>query len=126
MNRITYVNIAGKEYPLNFSVKAAKAVDEKFGSLHNLSGVFGWEDVSTSLRNVSWVLQLLIEQGAAYLKLTEGKEIEVPEAEEFEILLGGPDLETVMPSILKAIGFGMKQTVETEDDEKNTETTQGK
>lgn len=125
MNRITEFEIAGKKYPLNFSVKAARAVDEKFGSLDQLSGVFGWGDITTIMYNVCWTLRLLMEQGAAYKKLVEGEDVELLSEEDLETLIGAPDIPRAQAAIHESIGISMKQTVEVEPDEKNAETTQG-
>lgn len=126
MNRISEIEIAGKKYPLNFSVKAAKTVDEKFGSLDGISGVIGAaEDFSTNLYNIHWMLCLLMQQGAAYKKLADGEEVEIPSADDLEILIGAPDLVMAQAAILESIGLSVKPTVEIEADPKNAETTQG-
>lgn len=126
MKRITEIELAGKQYPLNFSVKAAKAVDEKFGSLDQLSGVFGWGDITTSMYNVCWMLELLMEQGAAYKKLVDGETVELLPKEELETIIGPADIPMVQVAILESIGLSMKPSLEVEPDEKNVETTQGK
>lgn len=125
MKRISDIEILGTRYPLNFSVKAAKAVDEKFGSLDKVSGIFGWEDISTTLYNVHWLLKLLLEQGAAYKKLVEGEAIEPPSEEVLGVLIGPGDIPRVQAIILESIGLSIQPTVEVEIDEKNAETTQG-
>lgn len=126
MNRISEIELAGKKYPLNFSVKAARAVDEKFGSLDNLSGVCGVsENLTTTLYNIRWILQQLMEQGAAYKKIVEEEEIEIPSEDDMDILIGIPDIVTAQAAILESIGLSMKPTVEVDSDPKNVETTQG-
>lgn len=125
MDRIQTITIAGQAYPLNFSVKAARAIDEKYGSIDKISGIFGASaDFSSNLYNIHWVLALLMEQGAAYLRLVEGREIQPPTAEELEVYIGIHNLIEVQQRILEAIGFGMAETVEIEADQKNEETTQ--
>lgn len=127
MNRISEIEIAGKKYPLNFSVKAARAVDEKFGSLDKLSGVIGVSDNFTeNMYNIHWMLILLMEQGAAYKKLVDGEDIVIPTSDDLEVLIGAPDLVPAQAAILQSIGLSMKPTVEVEPDSKNAETTQGK
>lgn len=125
MERIQYVTLAGKAYPLNFSVRAARAVDEKYGSLDQMGGIFGAaEDFTTNLYNIHWLLRLLMEQGAAYLRLVEGESVELPDEDELEVLVGIHNLLEVQASLLEAIGFGSKTTVEVEPDPKNETTTQ--
>lgn len=126
MGRLGEIEIAGKKYPLNFSVKVARAVDKKFGSLNGMEGVFGVSnDFTSNLYNIHWALHLLMEQGAKYMKMTEDADIEVPTLEELEVLLGAPDLVKAQSAILESIGLSMTPTVEVESDQKNAETTQG-
>jgi hypothetical protein len=40
MSRITEIEIAGKKYPLNFSVKAAKEVSKRYGDIANIDKAF--------------------------------------------------------------------------------------
>ncbi len=123
MNRIVEFELAGKKYPLNFSVKAARIVDEEFGSLDNVSGVFGWKDITNSLYNVSRLLQILMEQGAEYNRLVSGEKVDTPSADEIEVLIGAPDLKRAQTAIFEAIGIGSATTVEVEP-EKNVKATQ--
>ena len=45
MERITYIKIAGKQYPLNFSTRAAKKVAEKYGDITELGAMFQQDKV---------------------------------------------------------------------------------
>lgn len=36
MNRITYVEIAGKKYPLSFSLSALKEISNRFGGIEEM------------------------------------------------------------------------------------------
>lgn len=121
MDRIAEFELAGKTYPLNFSVAAAKEIDEKYGGFENLSGVFSWKGVEAAMKDCFWTLRLLMEQGAAYRQLFDGERVELPTPEEMEILLGGPDIKRMQEAIHEALGLGMTATVEV--DEKNGETT---
>lgn len=125
MNRITEFEIAGKKYPLNFSVKAARVVDERFGGLDNVKGIFGWGNIAESLYNISFMLSLLMEQGAAYKEIVEGEKITLPTADELDTLIGAPDVVRAQTAIFEAVGISMKTTVEVEPDAKNAEATQG-
>lgn len=124
MDRITEFELGGKQYPLNFSVAAAKKINEEYGGFDKLSGVFTWEGVESTLKDCFWTLRLLMEQGAAYRRIFDGEEVELPPLEEMEILLGGPDIKRMQTAIHEALGLGLEATVEVEPDEKNGEATQ--
>lgn len=125
MERIRQITLAGKSYPLNFSVKAARAVDEKYGSLDQIGGIFGSApEFSQNLYNIHWLLRLLMEQGAAYTRLVDGESIDLPTEDDLEILVGLHNLLDVQAALLESIGFGMQTTVEVESDP-NEITTQG-
>lgn len=124
MNRLKQVEIAGKQFSLNFSTKAANMVDEKFGGIEKLGGIFSADTVSNTMSNLVWLLHLLMEQGAAYHKIIDEEEIQLYTLEELEVLIGIIDLETLQYDLLDAVGLGMKSEVEVETDTKNGETTQ--
>ena len=126
MNRITEFELGGKRYPLNFSVAAARKIDEEYGGFEKLNGVFAWESVESALKDCFWTLRLLMEQGAAYQRIFGGEVVEIPTLEEMEILLGGPDIQRMQRAIHEALGLGMEATVEVEPDPKNGETTPSK
>lgn len=68
MNRVTYINIAGKNYPLIFSLAAAKALTERFGDLSKMDEVLKFEKIDfETLDAVAWTLTVLIKQGVAYM-----------------------------------------------------------
>ena len=39
MKRIVELEVAGKSYPLNFSVKVERQIDEEFGGLENFKSI---------------------------------------------------------------------------------------
>lgn len=124
MGRLKEIEIAGKKFPINFSTKAAKAVDEKFGGIENMGEIFSTETVAGMMENLVWLLHLLIEQGIAYKQLIEGEEIQGYTQDELEILIGVSDIHRMKSDLLNAVGIGMKPEVEVETEEKNEETTQ--
>lgn len=127
MNRITEIEIAGKSYPLNFSVKAAKEISERYDGLENIDKAFANKPVDEMMDEVIWLLSILIGQGVAYKHIVEGHEnVKGITADELEIVLGVSDLTNLKDQIMDAALSGMERTVETEDDPKNAETTQGK
>lgn len=124
MGRIKEIEVAGKKLTLNFSTKAAKAVDERFGGIEQIGEVFSGDTVAGIMENIVWFLYLLTEQGAAYSKIVNGEEVAVYSLEELEVLVGFSDIMEMQNVLLDAIGMGMEAEIEVETDEKNEETTQ--
>lgn len=131
MSKTVYIEVAGKEYPMRFSIAAAKAISEKFGSLDNLSEALSGAGEAETLDNVLWVVALLIQQGCAYKNLFE-KDQPVPEnapvekgkyvpldKEQLEVGLDILSLAGMQDKIYQTVGAGQQQTVETQTDEKN-------
>lgn len=125
MNRVIELDIAGKAYPLNFSVKAARTIDEKYGGIEKMAESFENEGVGKIMSVLSDVTHLLMEQGAAYERLINEKEIEVPSADDLEIMLGMQDFKVLQETLFKAMGIGAAPTVEVEP-EKKGKAAQGK
>lgn len=123
MSRITNIEIAGSTYPLNFSTKAAKQIAARYGAVENVGQAFAAGDLDAALGEVIWLLALLIEQGAAYIKITENKDLQVPTEDQLEILIGIADLGGLQTQLLGAMSAGMKTTVEV--DSPNVEATRG-
>lgn len=126
MNRITEIEIAGKKYPLNFSVKAAKEVSERYGDITNIGDAFEGKSTSEMMDEANWILALLIEQGVAYKKIVDGEEVKGLTQDELEILMGVVDFADLKSTLLGAMTAGMRREVEVEPDPKNAETTQDK
>lgn len=131
MCKTVYIEVAGKEYPMRFSIAAAKAISEKFGSLDNLSEALSGAGEAETLDNVLWVVALLIQQGCAYKNLFE-KDQPVPEnapvekgkyvpldKEQLEVGLDILSLAGMQDKIYQTVSAGQQQTVETQTDEKN-------
>lgn len=118
MKRLVEFSLAGKSYPLNFSVKAARWADEELGGLEKLGEIMEG-GVGKGLSAVCALLYQMMEQGAAYCKLTQGVETEIPAREELEILIGMQDMGEVQEAVMAAAGLGAKPTVEVEPDPKN-------
>lgn len=125
MNRITYVTIAGKQYPLNFSTRAAKKVAEKYGDITEIGAMFEKDKVVEMLDEVIWLLSILIAEGAAYERIVNGDDSVKPiPYEDLEVILGLADLQGLQADIMGAVHAGQQTTVEVEP-EKNEKTTQG-
>lgn len=124
MNRITEIEIAGRKYPLNFSVKAAKEVSERYGDISNIGDAFEGKSTSEMMDEANWILALLIEQGVAYKKIVDGEEVKGLTQDELEILMGVVDFADLKSTLLGAMTAGMRREVEVEPDPKNAEATQ--
>ncbi len=118
MKRQVEFSLAGKTYPLNFSVKAARWADEELGGLEKLGDMME-DGVGKGLSAICALLYQMMEQGAAYRRLTQGVETDLPAREELEILLGMQGMKEVQEAVLAAAGLGAKPTVEVEPDPKN-------
>lgn len=123
MSRITTIDIAGKTYPLNFSVYAAKKIGEHFGGLENVGTALSSGAPEEVLTKVVWLLALLIEQGAAYLRIAEGQDAPTITADDLEVVLGIFDAQNIRANLLKAMTAGAEQTIEVEQP-KNAKATQ--
>lgn len=125
MDRTVYINIAGKEYPMRFSLGASKALCEKFGSLNAMAGKISG-DKAEDFEAIAWIVALLIKQGCAYKNLFES-EIPAPESapvkdgkyiaisqEDLEIALEVKNLKEILEKIFATMGKGQKETIEVE------------
>ena len=79
MSRLTYIKIAGKNYPMSFSLGASKKLIEKFGGVEKIQSELSkpGKDLE-KLDLIMYVLSLLISQGCAYKNYFE-KDMPVPE-----------------------------------------------
>ena len=125
MSRITEIEIAGKKYPLNFSVKAAKEVSKRYGGIENVTDAFSGGAVDEMMDEATWILAVLMEQGSAYKKIIDGEDIEAPTQDELEIIMGVADFTNIQDVLMGAMTSGMEREIEVEPG-KNETTTQKK
>lgn len=131
MNRITYVKIAGKEYPMSFSLGATKKVIEKYGSTSKMQSELKKSSEVDKIGMISELLSLLIYQGCAYKNYFE-KDIPAPEnapivdgkwtplpADAIDIALGVMDIEEVSKKIEECMSSGSNKEVEIRTEGKN-------
>lgn len=132
MSRITYVMIAGKSYPMSFSLGASKKIVEKFGSVEKMQATLSRKGGDTEkLDIVIDILALLIAQGCAYKNyfekdmpapenapLIEGKWEPLPR-DILEIAIQLPDMEELTQKIQECIGNGGKKEVDAKATGKN-------
>jgi hypothetical protein len=119
MNRIITADIAGKTYPLCFSLGAAKKIADKFGSLETMFDLLTESKDTTAgtIEAVTYTLAVFAEQGCEYLKMS-GEEIEGVETtpitqEEIETLIDFSGTAELAESILKAIKKSQEKEIET-------------
>lgn len=72
MSRITYIELAGKKYPLIFSLAASKAVSAKFGGIDKIGELLNSGNIGTrEIEAISFLVTVLIKQGCAYKNMFE-------------------------------------------------------
>lgn len=133
MDRTAYLNIAGKEYPMRFSLGASIAMSKRFGSLEKMAEELDGGDESKTMENLVWITELMIKQGCAYKNLFE-KDIPTPDnapvkdgkyipltADEIEVGLSVMDLGELKDKIHATVFRGKKTDIKTET--KNAVTT---
>lgn len=131
MSRITYATIAGKNYPMSFSLGASKKIIEKYGSAERMKTSLENAKDSQKIDMVTELLELLIAQGCAYKNYFE-KDIPAPDnspvvdgkwtplpREALEIAVGIYDIEELSDKISECVGNGSKKEVETRSEGKN-------
>ena len=132
MDRTVYIEIAGKQYPMRFSVGASIAITKKFGSLQKMAdNLKKGDDVDEekAFETIIWMAETLIRQGCAYKNLFES-DLPIPEnapvkdgkympltAENLEIALDMADMGEITKKIFAAIGSGNKKEIHTKEKE---------
>lgn len=125
MKRLEYVELAGKKYPLNLSVKATRLLSDKFGGIEKVGDVINAGDIAEALETLAFILWTLIDQGCAYCKLTgEDAPDKLSEAD-IHVLLSPSDVPRVQGAVMAAMTAGAAREVEAEGETKNGEATQG-
>ena len=135
MERLTYVNIAGKNYPMSFSLQAMTLLAKKAGTVEKaVDKIQSKEMTEEAITMIGDVLELLISQGCAYKNLfekdvptkeddpvIEGKWVAIPK-EVLEIGIQLRDMDAIADAIVECIDTGQtKEVEEIEDDSKNME-----
>lgn len=129
MNRIVCVEIAGKQYPMSFSLMAAKKVAEKYGNIERMIDSLEMREgiKAKTIEEITDLLELLIAQGCAYKNYFEkdvpvkdtdpvidGKWTPLPR-EALEIAVGVGDLEELGDKISECISKGKKKELDTKE-----------
>ena len=106
VERLVPVEIAGTKYHFNFSVAAAK-------ELAPLADVLESKEELEALDDVVKIFEILIEQGARYLDITEkGEKHPRITAEELGILLNTNEALALKDKMFEAVQAGSSREVE--------------
>lgn len=135
MAKMTEIKLAGKNYPMSFSLMASKKISQKHGSVEEfLKGFSETGSVTEKLaENTSYILALLIAQGCAYKNYFE-KDVPIPKnapvvdgkwaplsQEEIEMLIQYDEIEGVFNKILECISGGKEKEIIAKAEGKNAE-----
>ena len=131
MSRITFVTIAGKNYPMSFSLGASKKIIEKYGGAEKMKTALEKAKDAQKIDMITELLELLIAQGCAYKNYFE-KDIPAPDnspvvdgkwaplpREALEIAMGVYDVKELSDKILECVGNGSKKEIELKTEGKN-------
>lgn len=151
MERCVFVEIAGKQYPMSFSLGATKKIIGKFGSTQNMmknlkktqekgneeNMELSDRDSLEALETISFILEILIAQGCAYKNyfekdlpapvnapIEDGKWIPLPK-EALDIAIQIADTKKIVEKISECVNQGSKKKVEAKAAGKNPKAAQG-
>ena len=151
MERCVFVEIAGKQYPMSFSLGATKKIIGKFGSTQNMMKKLKKDqekgneenmklsdrDSLEALETISFILEILIAQGCAYKNyfekdlpapvnapIEDGKWIPLPK-EALDIAIQIADTKKIVEKISECVNQGSKKKVEAKAAGKNPKAAQG-
>lgn len=138
MNRISYIELAGKKYPLSFSLAASKAISAKYGDITKIEEILSFEKMGEEeIDKLLDILTILAAQGAAYKNMFEkdlpphdGADIRDgkyhrPTREEIEVALGFGGLTDALNSITECLTLSNETEIEAEATGKNAEAPKG-
>lgn len=93
--RLGKIEILGKEYPLNFSVRLGQQFSEALEA--KPEGVFGIEKQNIRL------LALMLKDGAAFKRIVMGEDIDPPTEEQLELIFTPGDNAMIVEAIQDTI-----------------------
>lgn len=94
-NRLGKIEILGKEYPLNFSVRLGQEFSEALEAKPD--GVFGIEKQNIRL------LALMLKDGAAFKRVVMGEDVDPPTEEQLELIFTPGDNAMIVAAIQDTI-----------------------
>lgn len=136
MSKLTYVEIAGKTYPMSFSLGASKKLISGYGSISELQKALEQGSELEQLTMISKIVELLIAQGCAYKNFFEC-DIPAPQdapidsngrwtplsAEAIEAAVSVDDVGRLVDALSVCMTKGSQKSVEAVVDSKNASTT---
>ena len=93
--RLGKIEILGKEYPLNFSVRLGQEFSEALEA--KPEGVFGLEKQNIRL------LALMLKDGAAFKRVVMGEDVDPPTEEQLELIFTPGDNAMIVEAIQDTI-----------------------
>lgn len=75
--KITYIELAGKQHPLCFSLAVSEKLDEAFGGLENMQEELDSRNIARISKAIDVVLSALLDAGRIYLTAC-GEEDKLP------------------------------------------------
>lgn len=117
MGKITYIDIAGKRYPMSFSLGASKKIAGMKGGTKNLMEFLNKDGNDDKKIDIFLeILEVLIAQGCAYKNYFEKN---IPKPNNAPVKNGSwvpltiDELQTVIePSEIERIGYKIKECIE--------------
>lgn len=113
MNRLTYIKINGKDYPMCATTKALRDIYSRFGSIDNVSEQLQNSPPDEQITIVYWLLELLIDQGCEYQRVFE-PEASIPQpltADQLLVVVPLYEIEPTIRQVYETISAGIKTTV---------------
>ena len=122
--RSATVNIGGKTYELLLTTRATKEIAARYGGLENLGDkLMKAENFESAIGEIVWLITLLANQTVLVYNLTHKESPKaLLEGETVELLTCPYDLAEYKNAIMEAMTRGTKRNVESENEEKNTQT----
>ena len=112
-----FITIRGKKWPARYSLRAAMAVEDKFGSVKKALFEQG-ETASEQTRARIFVLRELLKAGKAWTELEEGEQAAEPPSEEQLLdMIASAKSGEIMEQMIRAINDDEKADFEAEDPE---------
>ena len=108
MNRVTYVELDGKKYPLCCSLGAMEEIIRECGSMDQFMEL---TTQKTDIRTYIKALEILMKYGAARVKRYEDKEVEVLSHEDIMENLNLDDMNNIQIGVWSAISKSYKNEV---------------
>lgn len=109
--KVTYMNLAGKDYPMCLSLKAVKELSDRFNGIENLLATEG-KTQGEAIEDVTIILNILLEAGASYVNRTEGAKLVAPSADELAELYGLDDILGIKRTIVTTLAGGTYVNIE--------------